>query len=117
LFDFSGANWNSFKNNLEKVNIRNILTSVDIDEINEFVANNMNNSCELSIPIRIPGIKVKLNLPTYLLFMISFYDFYTFSRIIGEELDQLRNKNWNHFATDLSNNPLVYKKFLNNGPD
>jgi t-SNARE complex subunit (syntaxin) len=36
-FDFSRANWNKFSNNLEQIDFQQILSSSNVDEINEFI--------------------------------------------------------------------------------
>ncbi len=124
-YDFSRANWSKFTNILEQAELSEAYLLNDIDKLNDIIVNHINKACEKSIPIKNPNKTFKIKLPQYLVQLIrrkrylnkikkhnlvAKKEFYCISRIIGEELDTIKNQNWNSFANSQLDNPLVCKQ-------
>jgi hypothetical protein len=126
-FDYAKANWGKFKEYLNNKNLTEILNSKNVDEINEFVIQNMIEAAEVSIPkkqkhtsnVRIPKylleiIKLRRRYKKALLKNYNEIDkkkYYDLSKIIKEELTVIKNRNWDKFSSNFSKNPTSSKIF------
>jgi hypothetical protein len=111
---------------LEQIDFQQILSSSNVNEINEFIIKNINERCKNSIPFKSSNKPFKVKLPQYLVFLIkqkrylkkrkrfdpaAKQDFYIISKTIKEELDVIKNQNWSNFSYKTKDNLLVTKQF------
>ncbi len=127
-FNYNKANWINFGSDLEKVQIEKT-NSLTIEQLNEFIINEILKSCEKNIPKYNPNNKCK-ELPQYKLDLIKHRKFlksqinkhkrdsienlniikteyHLIKKIINEELSALKDSKWIKFINKLGNNPTV----------
>ena len=66
MSDYSKANWTKFQNLLEQIDVNDMLISNDVDEINEFIINNVNKVAIESIPPENNKKRFHIKIPQYL---------------------------------------------------
>jgi hypothetical protein len=65
-FDYARANWKKFKDNLEMVQIGNIMKSKNIEEINQFIVDNILLAANTCVPNKIENKAKRLKITKYL---------------------------------------------------
>jgi hypothetical protein len=131
-FNYNKANWINFASDLEKVQIEKT-NSLTIEQLNEFIINEILKSCEKNIPKYNPNNKCK-ELPQYKLDLIKHRKFlksqinkhkrdsienlniikteyHLIKKIINEELSALKDSKWIKFINKLGNNPTSSSPF------
>ena len=123
--DYTIANWNKFKCILEQLDNKEILKSEDPEHINKYIITNINKAVKESIPFKNKNKKFHTRVPECMRKLISHKKYLLknkingnlnseiskISKIIKEEINVLRNKNWDNFTSNVNENPLSSKKF------
>jgi exonuclease III len=126
--NYSKANWQLFKEQLELIDTSAILKSQNANEINEFLVASMKQAAGKAIPVKSNNLKTSTRLPKYIMDLINtrrkmkrkllkndyknkemLSDFYLINKTIREEIKAVKNKNWSSFIEKTGKNPLSSK--------
>jgi hypothetical protein len=128
IYNLNKADWNNFKDNLPKTLPLDI--NKNVDKINEYIIDRIIDSADKAIPVYKPNKDYNKKLPIYILELIRLrkktknfikrnYDpniktgYNKLTSLIREEIDALKNNEWNEFVRKLGKNPSSTKSFWN----
>jgi len=127
ILNYSKANWDKFRSKLDEINIDHIMTSLNVDEINNFIIQNIITAANETIPFmksKNTNPQLLTRLPKYLINMIKRRryikkklikvgnninlkkEFYILSKNIKEDKKAIKNEKWSQFAEKFKNNLL-----------
>jgi hypothetical protein len=128
IYNLNKADWNNFKDNLPKTLPLDI--NKNVDKINEYIIDSIIDSADKAIPVYKPNKDYNKKLPIYILELIRLrkktknfikrnFDpniktrYNKLTSLIREEIDALKNNEWNEFVRKLGKNPSSTKSFWN----
>jgi hypothetical protein len=128
--NYAKANWNLFKEELDKINASKILLNKNPDEINDFFINSILQAAKKTIPYKNNNLQSDIRLPKYVLDLIKVRrrlkkkilrdkcinleaksQLYIVNKTIKEEIKAIKDKNWARFSEKFGQNPMSSKNF------